>query len=239
MKKGAESIIEKAKKSFTADNKKNKPKRLSKRVNESYVVSQSNFTPKSFSVSNAPLKAHEELFQGYIDSLNKVSAKLDTSDRSLANANHSEFRSLKIDENYNANAAFMHSLYFENIGSPDSSIAIDSIPYLRLSRDWGSFDAWQQDFVACAMSARSGWVMTVYSLFLQRYMNVVVDLQNGHMPLGAIPVIAIDMWEHSYFKDYLKDKKKYVFAAMQELNWDVIEKRIKRADKAAKVYGGE
>jgi len=208
-------------------------------VNEAYVVTQNRTDAKSFAVTEKPLRAHEELFKSYIENLNKVAAKLDTVDRSLANSNHSEFRSLKTDETFNANAAFLHSLYFDNIGMPESSIAIDSIAYLRLARDWGSFDAWQEDFIACGMSSRNGWVLTVYNTFLQRYMNVIVDLHNGNVPIGCIPVIAVDMWEHTYFRDYLKDKKNFIYKTMQELNWEVIESRIKRTDKVAKIYGGE
>jgi superoxide dismutase len=47
------------------------------------------------------------------------------------------------------------------------------------------------------------------------------------------------MWEHTYFRDYLKDKKNFIYKTMQELNWEVIESRIKRTDKVAKIYGGE
>jgi superoxide dismutase len=44
------------------------------------------------------------------------------------------------------------------------------------------------------------------------------------------------MWEHAYYRDYLNEKKKYVFAMMKELNWRVIEGRVKRADKLAKLF---
>jgi superoxide dismutase, Fe-Mn family len=213
--------------------------RIKSKVNESYVVQAKNNDVKSFAVTEKPLQAHEELFEGYIEALNKVSAKLDAADRSVSNSNSSEFRSLKIDEAFNSNAAFLHSLYFDNIGHPESSVAIDSIAYMRLSRDWGSFDAWQEDFIACGLASRSGWVLTVYNVFLQRYMNVVLDLHNINVPVGCLPVIALDCWEHTYFKDYLKNRKAFIYKSMQEFNWDVIEKRIKQADQVAKIYGSK
>jgi len=229
----ARAILKKAKAGIVKEGAAQK----SSKLDESYVVTANIADVKSFAVSEKALQAHEKLFKGYIENLNKVSAKLDTVDRTQANPNHSEFRSLKADETYNANAAFLHSLYFDNIGMPESSIAIDSIAYLRLARDWGSFDAWQEDFIACGMSSRNGWVLTVYNLFLQRYMNVVVDLHNGSVPIGCVPVIAVDMWEHTYFRDYLKEKKKFIYKTMKELNWETIEARMKKADKIAKAYG--
>ena len=63
-------------------------------------------------------------------------------------------------------------------------------------------------------------------------MNVIVNSHNKDIPVGAIPVIVMDMWEHAYFKDYLDDKKSYLIGMMKELNWDVIEARMKVAENA-------
>lgn len=207
-------------------------------VNESYVVQAKKFNLNTESCSKSVLATHEELFKEYTESLNKVSASLDGVDREKANSNSSEFRSLKLDESFLINASFLHALYFENIGDLQSKITIDSIAYMRLQRDFGTFDEWQKDFVACAMAARNGWVLTSYNIFLKRYMNTMVDSHNFNIPVGCIPIIAIDVWEHSYFKDFLKNKKEYVYKTMKELNWSVIETRIDRCDKIQKLYGG-
>ena len=106
---------------------------------------------------------------------------------------------------------------------------------MRLERDFGTFDDWQKDFIACAMSSRSGWAMTVYNSWLNRYVNVVVDLAANNAPLSSYPVIVLDCSETSYYRDYLNDRKTYVRAMMKELDWDVIEGRVKKAEKIAKV----
>ena len=49
----------------------------------------------------------------------------------------------------------------------------------------------------------------------------------------------MDMWQHSYYKDYLKDSKTYLIAMMKQLNWNVIEERIKKADKIINVLKGK
>ena len=46
-----------------------------------------------------------------------------------------------------------------------------------------------------------------------------------------IPIIVIDCWEHTYYRDYLKDRRSYVFAMMKELKWDTIEERIRKAER--------
>jgi superoxide dismutase len=41
----------------------------------------------------------------------------------------------------------------------------------------------------------------------------------------------MDVWQHAYYRDYLKDVKTYSKAMMKELNWNVIGKRVEKADK--------
>jgi Fe-Mn family superoxide dismutase len=203
-------------------------------LNEAYVTQAGKFNLQTELLSQKAKAQHQELLEGYVRELNDISSKLDGVDKSAANLNNSQFRSLKIDEAYNHNAAFLHGLYFENISDLNSSITVDSLTYMRLARDFGTFDKWQEDFVACCLSARNGWAVTVYNTQLQRYMNTVIDLHSDHVLIGCIPVIVMDCWEHSYFRDYLADRKTYVFGMMKELNWSVIEQRVKKSDLVAK-----
>ena len=206
-------------------------------ISEAYVAEAGKFNLKTELLSDKTKKAHQELLEGYVKNLNKVSAKLDGVDKSSANLNHSDFRNLKVDETYNHNAAFLHGMYFENISDLNSQITVDSLTYMKLSRDFGTFDKWQEDFVACCLSARNGWAVTFYNPNLKRYINTVIDLHSQNVMISMLPVIVMDCWEHSYYRDYLKDRKTYVYGMMKELDWSVIENRVKLSEKIAKVLG--
>lgn len=206
-------------------------------INETYVAQAGKFNLSTELLSDKTKKQHQELLEGYVRELNDISNKLDTVDKLAANLNNSVYRSLKIDEAYNHNASFLHGLYFENISDLNSTISVDSLPYMRLARDFGSFDKWQEDFVACCLSARNGWAMTVYNMQLKRYINTVIDLHSNNVMIGIIPIIVMDCWEHAYFKDYLANRKPYTFGMMKELNWSKIEERIIKADKIARILG--
>jgi Fe-Mn family superoxide dismutase len=210
-----------------------KKQKQSNPINEAYVVSTRKYDVTTEKLSEETKIAHEALMEAYAKSLNEISAELETADRENVNTNNSYFRNLKMDEVYNLNAVFLHGMFFENISDVRSSIPMDSLAYMRFERDWGSFDAWQRDFIACAMSARNGWVVTVYNFMLRRYVNVVVDLHNVGIPFSSVPVVVLDCWEHSYYHDYLKDRKSYVFAMMKELRWEKIEDRIRKVEKMA------
>ena len=75
--------------------------------------------------------------------------------------------------------------------------------------------------------------MTGYNVYTQTYMNYVIDLHSLQVPVGVIPVIVMDVWQHAYYKDYLKNVSEYTQNMMRELNWNVIESRFKRTEKVA------
>jgi len=219
-----EEIIKK-----TVDKEFKKTKR--KNITEAYAAQEKTFKIMTDFLSTANIDNHKELYRGYIENFNKISAELDVADRSIANSNHSEFRSLKIDETYNINAVYLHELFFANIGDNNSQISMDTLSYMRLNRDFGTFDNWQKDFIACAQSSQCGWAITYLNIYTQSYVNCFIDLHSQNVPVGMYPVIVMDMWQHSYYKDYLKDSKTYLLAMMKQLNWDVIEKRFQKADQ--------
>jgi Fe-Mn family superoxide dismutase len=100
-----------------------------------------------------------------------------------------------------------------------------------------SFEDWQFDFIACAMSARSGWAVTVYNTWTQTYQNMIIDGHDCHITIGSYPVIVLDMWEHAR-RDYLNDRKLYARAMMKEINWNIIEERFKKAEMITKAISG-
>ena len=204
-------------------------------LQESYVAEPKKFDLRTEFLSDATKKVLYEEFNEFVSALNRVSAELDGADRENANNKASNFRDLKLDEVHNLNASFLRALFFENISDLNSRITMDSLTFLRLERDFGTFDEWQKDFIACCMSSRDGYAITGYSIFLKRYMNFIIDNESKNVPIGVLPVIVLEVDTMAYMRDYLNDRKSYVLAMMKEFNWDRIETRVKRAEKVAKV----
>jgi Fe-Mn family superoxide dismutase len=203
-----------------------------KTLKEGFTLIPKSHMMKTEKLSDSAKTAHDKLYKGYVEAFNKVATGLIAADRGDVKATASSYRSLKVDETYNFNGVKLHELYFANISDVDSEIRVDSLPYMRLARDWGTFEAWQEDFMAACMASRNGWGITVWEPYRNVFMNVTVDSHDKDIPVGCVPVIVMDMWEHAYFKDYSLDKKAYLFAMMKELNWDVIEARIAVCEKS-------
>ena len=128
-------------------------------LREAYVAEPKKFDLRTERLSEKTKKNVIEIFDSYVDALNKTSAALDGADRTSANSMMSDYRSLKLDEVHNMNASFLKALFFENISDLDSRITMDTLAFLRLERDFGTFDSWQQDFIACCLSSRGGYAV--------------------------------------------------------------------------------
>jgi superoxide dismutase len=48
----------------------------------------------------------------------------------------------------------------------------------------------------------------------------------------------MDVWQHAYYRDYLRDVKTFSAAQMKELNWRVIEDRMRRVEAASNAMKG-
>jgi Fe-Mn family superoxide dismutase len=204
-------------------------------LEEAYVIAAKVYNLSTEMLSMKNKTAQQLVLQRYVDAVNETAAQLDAADREQANSDHSDYRSLKMDETYNLNGAFLSGLFLDNVSDLRSQISMDSLTFMRLERDFGTFDEWQKDFIAAAMSSRNGWACTVYNGFLNRYVNVVIDSNAGNVPLNCYPVVVLNMWENVYYRDYLNDKKTYIFAMMKELNWEIIEERVRKTERISKV----
>ena len=79
-------------------------------LKEAYVTEPKKFDLRTELLSPKLKAARQKDFEGFVSSLNKISAQLDGADREGANDKSSDFRRLKIDEVHNMNAAFLRAL---------------------------------------------------------------------------------------------------------------------------------
>jgi len=174
-------------------------------------------------LSEAQLKAHFGLYQGYVNKLNEIWEKLPGADRSKANYSFAEYSELKRREPVAYNGTFLHELYFGNLAKDG-----DCSPELKkaLEAGFGSFDNWMVDMKACLTSAH-GWALTVYDWNLKRVANMLVQSEHhvGLWPNVSV-LCAVDAWEHAYMIDYGTKKADYVNNVMNALNWKAINERF-------------
>jgi Fe-Mn family superoxide dismutase len=204
-----------------------------KQLDEAYFTSPKPFNQSTEFLSQKLKDAHEKLYHANIDTLNEISAKLDSAGESGANS--SEYRSLKIDEIHNLNSVYLHELFFANSFHPESRLYLDDLAYMKLSKEWGEFDRWQEDIIKCAQAARDGWAVTGYSCFLQRYVNTIVDQHSMNVMVGIYPLIVLDLHEHAYSQSFLNNKEDYITVLLKELDWEIINERFTKIESITKL----
>ena len=209
------------------------PKREPIDLTEAIALSPKTYPQTTERATQKTKDNHKALYENYIEIYNSVSAQLDSVDKLDVSSNYSPYVSLKAAEAFNSNAVWLHELFFANCFDPNSEVYRDSVPFMKLERDFGSFENWQRDFIAAAMGAGEGWVVTAWHLHERRYVNLVINGHSDSVTLGAYPAIVLDMWSHAYYRDYLSDKRSYIVAMMRELNWGVIEQRFAKCEKVA------
>jgi len=165
-----------------------------------------------------------KLYQGYVKKWQEIQEKLRNADRSSANATFSDLRELKVEETFAANAVILHEAYFDVLGGDG---AVKGEIAEKIKGDFGSFEAWQEEFKALGLSSR-GWVVLAFDFNEGRLRNYIADSHNSYGIWGASPVLVLDVYEHAYFVDYGADRKSYIEAFFQNLNWLAVDEKFRK-----------
>jgi Fe-Mn family superoxide dismutase len=166
---------------------------------------------------------YENNYGGAVKRLNAITAQL----RSLDPQSSPVYvlNGLKREELIAANSMILHEIYFGCLGgagSPASSTLQEAI-----AKDFGNFERWRTEFVSMgkALGGGSGWVLLTYSSRDGRLVNQWAA-DHAHTLAGGTPILALDMYEHSYHMDYGAKAGDYVGAFMNNVNWSIVEQRL-------------
>ena len=170
-------------------------------------------------ISRETVEAHYKLYQGYVNKRNEILGKLAGVDLGAANQVYSELRALKVDLSFAVGGIKNHELYFEHLGGSGGDPAGVFGELVR--RDFGSVETWRADLKATGIAGR-GWAWTAYDWDEGRLFNYIGDAQNTFPVWNATPLVALDVYEHAYFSDYLTDRGSYIDAFFRNLDWNVV-----------------
>src|SRR5262249_31510618 len=117
-----------------------------------------------------------------------------------------------------------HEHYFAQLEKAPSELPTDSDLYQNITDQFGSFEGWLDGFKKLGMTRGIGWAMLYADRSTGRLINHWIDEQHlGHLT-GLKPVVALDMWEHSFMLDYPpSEKKNYIEAFFASLNLKAVE----------------
>ena len=134
---------------------------------------------------------------------------------------------LKREELHRTGSVILHEEYFGSLGGDGKPGGqIES----ALKSAFGSFEAWQAEFRRTAMSLAggSGWCVLVYNANTKSLHNHWA-WDHMHSAVSGVPLLPLDMYEHSYHMDYGTAAAKYVDAFFDNVNWEEVNRRYTRA----------
>jgi Fe-Mn family superoxide dismutase len=121
------------------------------------------------------------------------------------------------------NSVLLHEVYFDSLGASEPDQRFLSQP----DRDFGGHAAWAAQFAAMgkSLAGGSGWVVLAWSPRDSKLVDTWAADRTGNLA-GAVPLLALDMYEHRYHMDFGAKAAAYVDACMRNLNLAVASAKL-------------
>ncbi|GAD51555.1 manganese superoxide dismutase [Halarchaeum acidiphilum MH1-52-1] len=167
---------------------------------------------------------HDTHHQGYVNGWN---AAEETLEEAREEGDFSGSPGAIRNVTHNGSGHVLHTLFWESMG-PNGGDEPSGALAARIQEDFGSYEAWKGEFEAAA-SAAGGWALLVYDTHSNQLRNLVVDKHDQGALWGAQPVLALDVWEHSYYYDYGPARGDFIDAFFDVVDWETPADRYEEA----------
>jgi len=180
-------------------------------------------------ISEKVVKSHwENNYGGSVKALNAVEQRLSAMMREKDLPAYM-YGDLKREELIRTGSVVLHEQYFANLGGNGKADG----KALKFIEQWfGSYGDWEAEFkkTANALSGGSGWTILAFNQHTKELHNYWSS-DHAHNPPFSVPLLVLDMYEHSYHMDYGSAAAKYIDAFMQNVNWEEVNRRVEMTIK--------
>ena len=194
------------------------------------------YKPQSFEhlagldgISDAQVKEHLELYQGYVKQVNTLSEKLmELLGKGKPSGTDPYFAELTRHLGFEYNGMILHEYYFSNLKragepSPGKSSGLAQ----AMAQSFGSLETWKADFQAIGGMRGIGWAILFQDPATGQLSNQWITLHQDGIPAGFKPLLVMDVWEHAFMRDYkVTEKAKYIEAFFRNVDWQAVEHRL-------------
>jgi Fe-Mn family superoxide dismutase len=178
---------------------------------------------------------HQNNYTGAVRRLNAIRSRLRELD--FTSVPGFQLNGLKREELVATNSMLLHELYFDGLGG--AGVPMAPAMELALRSNFGTPARWRDEFVAMgkALGGGSGWVLLVFHPREGTLANQW-SADHTHGVAGGVPILALDMYEHSYHLDFGAAAGPYVDAFMENIHWERVYARYRRAvEQASDAFG--
>lgn len=191
------------------------------------------YTPRTFSLpelkglSKKQIDVHLALYEGYVKHTNLIMEKIEKLREQDAEGNAYLMAELRRRFSFEFDGMRMHEYYFDQFEdgakAADSNSALTDVAVER----YGSWDKFIAHVKEVGGTRGIGWVVVYFDPSVRTLHTAWVNDHEVGQLAGLPVILAMDMWEHAYMVDYVPaDKKSYVEAFLDNVNWTVPEQRF-------------
>jgi len=175
--------------------------------------------------SETLLKNHFSLYQGYVTNTNKL---LDLLAQMMKEGKMAtpEFAEMKRRLGWEWNGMRLHEYYFENLGGKEP-LKPEFRLYQKIGENFGSYELWEKEFKAMGAMRGIGWVALYQDTATGRLINFWINEHDVGHPAGGNLLLIMDVFEHAYLTDYGLKRADYIEAFFKNINWKVVESRLR------------
>ena len=195
-----------------------------------YIITM-HYEPLSFDIPETPgiskdtMDNHIGLYKGYVKNVNLIRDKIAAFSSDPDN-NKYAISEMQRRLGFEFCGMRNHEYYFAQFEGGAKELP-DGALKNKMVEQWGTFEAWLERFRQIAGTRGVGWAMLYHDPHTDQLVQTWVDEQHLGQLADVDIVLALDMWEHSYMRDYVSgDKGKYVDAFFANLNWEVVSNRL-------------
>lgn len=177
-------------------------------------------------ISEKTIEEHLGLYAGYVKHVNLIHEKVEELTQDLEK---NAFALAEVQRRLGFEFGGMknHEAYFEQFEDAATELSDETELHKLITQTWGSYEAFLTQFKTTALTRGVGWAMLYFDRNAQRLIMTWIDEQHIGQLTNVEIILGLDMWEHSYMLDHPpSEKKKYIEAFFENLNWDVVAKRI-------------
>ena len=175
--------------------------------------------------SDALLKNHFTLYEGYVKNTNTILTNLETLAKDGKRATP-EYAEQKRRFGWEWDGMRMHELYFGNMKNGGAAMKESSALSSAISKQWTTVAEWERGFRATGAMRGIGWVVLAYDKEANTLFNVWVNEHDvGHL-VGATPLLVMDVFEHAFMLDYGIKRADYIESFFKTIDWEAVEKRF-------------
>jgi superoxide dismutase, Fe-Mn family len=184
-------------------------------------------------ISDQTLEIHFKLYEGYVKETNRLDERITEfiKDGNVDQEEMPAYSELTRRLGFEFNGMVLHEYYFDNLkkGGGTGDPARTQQFFKATESSFGSYDIWKADFVGIGKMRGVGWAICYENPANGRLSNHWITLHETGNVAGFNPILVMDVWEHAYLLDYKPaDRPKYIEAFFSNVDWDMVEKRLKK-----------